>query len=129
MASANVIKTDGFIVEWYIGDATGVNAATGSLYWWSTAGGDVTASEGQTETFWMVKTIAWVPSTAESSGGYVSLLEATTAGPTIFHGNLMTGEDVLTQTYDPPLRCRPCWVSTSCANDLTAGGKWLFHLA
>jgi hypothetical protein len=134
LASANVVTrvAGANIIQWYLGDSTGVNAATSSLYWWSTAGGDVTASgptENTTESYWLVRTVTFIPSTAQSTGGYAQLFDDSTAGPILFRANMMTGEDVYSQTYDPPRRCRPVWVSTACANDFTAGAYWTFDLA
>ena len=132
MASANVVtRVAGTnIVQWYIGDSTSVNAATSSLYWWSTAGGDVTASgppENTTGSFWMVRTITFVPTTG-ATGGHAQLFDDSTAGPILFRANLKASDDVFSQTYDPPRRCRPVWVSSACSNDFTAGAYWLFEL-
>lgn len=128
MASSNTVKLYGHIMEWGIQDASGNAGTSGSLHWWSTAGGDNTPGPGDTDSWWMVKTITYIPPNAQTTGGYVRLVERDSSGPTIFQATFETAVDVYTQTYDPPLRCRPAWWS-SLSDGFATGGKWVFHLA
>jgi len=132
LATTQVIKQYGQIVSWEIKDASGVAAATADIYWWSTKGGDITPSgndqQPDTGTWWQVKTITFIPSTAASTGAeMVQLKEKDSSGPILFRAAIIdTG--AVSQTYDPPLRCRPYWGSTD-GSLFTTGCFWLFHLA
>ena len=128
MASSNTVTVYGNVVEWAIEDGSTIEAATGDLYWWSQTGADTTPKLGATNTWWMVKTITFVPNTGASTGGEaVMLLEKDASGPILFAANIVD-LNVVSQTYSPPLRCRPYWASTG-GSAYTTGCKWIFHLA
>ena len=131
MASTNSVKIYGHIVEWAIEDSSAVSEATSTLAWYSTSA-PATKHGGEpasTDTWWMVKTITYIPSTAQTTGdAYVQLLEKDSSGPVLFHAEFQTGAGVVSQTYEPPLRCRPVWF-TSKSVGFTTGSKWIFHIA
>ena len=130
MASTNSVTINDHIVQWSLEDATGVVAATSTLAWYSTAAPAVAsaAEHGATNTFWMVKTITVIPAIAQASDTYIQLLEKEAAGPILFRAHFGNFGDVQSQTYDPPLRCRPLWLSTA-QDSFTTGAKIIFQLA
>jgi len=133
LASTNTVVQYGTIIQWNLEDSTSVNAATSTIAWYSTAcpptaiaGSSVDTKS--TDTYWLVKTITFVPAVGNTTGGWVSLMEKDSSGPVLFRANIESANDVFSQTYDPPLRCRPIWWST-LAETFTTGAKWIFHLA
>lgn len=132
MASSNTVVVYNNIVMWNIEDASGVSEATSNLMWYSTsapaAGPGDNAEPPATGTWWQVKTITFIPAVATATGGYVRLYEKDASGPILFTAYFETAVDVYSQTYDPPLRCRPAWYTSMCAGFAT-GSQWVFHLA
>ena len=131
MASSNSVVIYNNIVQWNLEDATGVVEATSSLAWYSTQAPAVKSAAQNadaTNTFWRVKTITFIPAVATATGGYVRLFEKDASGPTLFTAYFETAVDVYSQTYDPPLECRPYWI-TSGSTGLATGSQWVFHLA
>ncbi len=131
MASTNSVKIYGHIVEWAIEDSSGVSEATSTLAWYSTSA--PAAKHGgkpdSTLTWWNVQTITYIPSTGQTTGdAYVRLLEKDSSGPIIFHAEFQLGTDPVSQTYSPPLRCRPVWFASKSVG-FSTGGKWIFQLA
>lgn len=122
MASSNSVVIYNNIVMWNLEDATGVVAATSTLAWYSTSAPAVKSAAQNadaTSTFWRVKTITFIPALATTTGGYVKLLEKDSSGPTLFTAYFETAVDVYSQTYDPPLECRPIWLTTMSAGFAT----------
>ena len=133
MASSNSVIHYGNIVEWNLQDTTSKGPTTSTIAWYSsscppTAKTGSTAGTPSTETYWMVKTITFIPSVASATGGYVRLMEKDSSGPVLFSAYFETALDIYSQTYNPPLRCRPIWWST-LGDTFTTGSKWIFHLA
>ena len=131
MASENTVKVYDNIVEWTLKDSSAVSEATGSLAWYSTAAPAAKsgAEHGSTNTSWKVKTITYMPSTAQSTGdAYVRLHQRDSSGPILFHVSFQLGVDAQSQTYSPPLDCQPIWF-TSKSVAYATGGTWVFQLA
>ena len=133
MASTNSVKFYGHIVEWALEDASGVSEATSTLAWYSTSAPAVksVAEQASTNTWWNVKTISFMAGSTQTSGSpsYVRLLEKDSSGAILFQASLAANVfDVQSQTYDPPLRCRPVWF-TSKSVGFATGAKFIFHLA
>ena len=134
MASSNSVKVYGHIVEWNLEDGSGVSEATSTLAWYSTeapAAKHAGSSGISTKTWWMVKTITFLAGATQTSGSpnYVRLLEKDSSGAILFHATLEHNVfDVQTQTYNPPLRCRPVWF-TSKSVGFATGAKFIFLLA
>ena len=131
MASENTVKIYGHIVEWNLKDSSSVVEATGALAWYSTAAPAAknAGKPDSTNTWWNVKTITYVPTTAQATGdAYVRLYEKDSSGPILFHVSFQLGVDAQSQTYNPPLRCRPYWHTTGSVA-FTTGGAWVFQLA
>ena len=134
MASTNSVKIYGHVVEWLLEDASGVSEATSTLAWYSTSAPAVKsgAQPDSTNTWWNVKTITFIPGSTQTTGSpkYCRLLEKDSSGPILFHADFDENAPfvVQSQTYDPPLRCRPVWF-TSKSVDFATGAKWIFHLA
>lgn len=128
MATSQVITIKGHTVEWTIKDASGVAGATGDIYWCETVGG-VQPSGDDTGTYWMVQKVIFVPSTAQTTGGFVRIFEESTGGPELVRFNMMINEsDVQVYDWDTPHRCRPVYASTLSPNALTTGCKFIWHL-
>jgi hypothetical protein len=131
LASSNTITAYDRVVEWGLEDATGNTGSSASLFWFSAEAGAVADNDKQppsTAGFWLVKTITFMPTTAATTGGYIQLNEKDSSGPVLWKANLKADVDVYSQTYDPPLRCRPAFYS-SLSNQWTTGSKFVFHLA
>ena len=134
MASTNSVKIYDRIVEWSLEDASGVSEATSTLAWYSTSAPAVknSAEPPTTATFWNVQTITFIPGSTQTTGSpaYARLLDKDSSGPIIFHADIDENAPfvVQSQTYDPPLRCRPVWF-TSKSVAFATGAKWVFHLA
>lgn len=133
MASTNSVKNYGLFVEWLLEDGSGVSEATSTLAWYSTSAPAVkSAAEDSTNTSWMVKTITFVAGTTQTTGSpaFCRLLERDSSGPILFHADIDENAPftVQSQTYDPPLRCRPVWF-TSKSMAYATGAKFIFHLA
>lgn len=130
MASTNSVVVYGSLIQWNIEDASGVSEATSSLAWYSTAAPAVknSAESASTDTYWYVKTITCIPNIATTTGGYMRLYEKDANGPILFTAYFETAVDVYSQTYEPPLRCRPMWFS-SLSDNFATGSKWVFQLA
>jgi len=130
LASSNTVVNYGTVVQWFLNDSTGVTASTSHLAWYSTAAPAAKsgAESASTDTCWFVKTITFIPSTAQTSGGYVPLYEKDSSGPVLWACVTEMVAAVYSQTYTPPLECRPVWY-TSKSNDFTTGAKFVFQLA
>ena len=134
MASTNSVVTYGNFVTWNIEDSTAVVAATSTLAWYSTAAPAVKSGSkpDSTNTWWNVKTITFVAGSTQTTGSpaYCRLYEKDSSGPILFHADISENEPfaVQSQTYEPPLRCRPVFFST--LSELYAtGAKFIFQLA
>ena len=131
MASSNSVKVYGHIVEWSLEDATDVSEATSNLAWYSTeapAAKHAGSSDISTKTWWLVKTITLIPDPAQASGAEIYLHEKDSSGAILFACVTEAMPAVYSQTYDPPLRCRPVWF-TSKSVSFTTGAKFVFQLA
>ena len=130
MASTNSVTMYGNIVQWNIEDSSAISEATSTLAWYSTAAPAVKhgGQPASTDTYWHVKTITCLPNVATATGGYMCLLEKDSSGPLLFIAYFETAVDVYSQTYEPPLRCRPVWFTSKSAGYAT-GSKWIFQLA
>jgi hypothetical protein len=130
LASSNSVLIYDRFVQWNLEDSSSVSEATSTLCWYSTAAPGVKsgAKPDSTGTFWYVKTITFIPAVATATGGYAQLVDKDASGPVIFTAYFETAVDVYSQTYDPPLRCRPMWF-TSLSVEFATGSKWVFELA
>ena len=130
MASSNTVTLSDRVVEWFLDDATGSKGSSGALHWWSVANGETQPAPGvdMSGTYWNVKTITYIPAVATATGGWIQLNEKEAAGAILWRANFKVGQDVYSQTYDPPLRCRPAFWS-SLSNAHATGSYFVFHLA
>jgi hypothetical protein len=134
LASTNSVVIYGHIVQWNLEDSSAVSEATSTLAWYSTAAPAVKsgAQPDSTLTWWNVKTISFHAGSTQTTGSpaYCRLLEKDSSGPILFHADIDENAPftVISQTYDPPLRCRPVWF-TSKSVGFATGAKWIFHLA
>ena len=133
MATSNTVTVSDRLVVWTLKDATGSSGAAAAICWFNAVAGvaaDHARQPPDTGTWWNVKTITYLPATASASGTTAILNEKDGSGPILFQVTLGAGDipEVYTQTYDPYLRCRPCWYSSN--NDAwTTGSAWVFQLA
>ena len=133
MASSNTVTHYNNIVHWFIGDASGGTTSSGDFYWWSTAVGQTANHAKQppdTGTWWNVKTITYLPSSDATTGSaeYMRLYEKDASGPLLFVAVVGDDRTAISQTYDPPLRCRPHLATSKC-DEFAASGSFIFHLA
>ena len=137
MASENTITVSGQIVQWLIKDPAGTSGATGNLFWWSTAGGDVIPTTypnnpgmDDTATYWMVSKIQFIPSTAATTGSFVRLYEDSTVGPILVNHMFNSWEEGKEEwNFVPPLCCRPVFASSTGSGAYTTPSYFIFHLA
>jgi len=134
LATDIVITTQDRVVQWLLGAASGTKDAAGHIAWWMSSSANIgTAADHakqppDTGTFWYVKTITYMPDVATATGGYITLYDNNSSGPILWKCLLETAVDVYSQTYDPPLRCRPTFYSTLSAGWSTKD-YIVFHLA
>jgi hypothetical protein len=77
----------------------------------------------------MVSRCIFIPSTAQTTGGFARIMDGHSTGPELVRFNMMINEsDVQTYNWDAPYRCRPIYASTM-QNALTSGCKFIWHLA
>ena len=133
MASSNTIKAYSNVVEWKIGESSATKDVAGQLSWWQ-ADADIGSAPNNskqppsTSGYWNVRTITFIPTVASATGGYVQLNEKDSSGPILWSALMETAVDVYSQTYNPPLQCRPTFYA-SLSVGVTSGSFFVFHLA
>jgi hypothetical protein len=130
LASSNSVKVYDRIVQWTIEDSTSVVAATSSLAWYSTTPGAAVPGgvPPATGSYWWVQTITVIPAVAQATGTFIDILNRDSSGPILFRALYGVDPEIQSQTYDPPLKCQPLWLSTAQVS-FTTGAKVIFHLA
>lgn len=86
---------------------------------------------GSTDSFLMVKTITFHPS-AQNDKLILREAVVSTTSAIIFQAKAAADTSVLSQTYSPPLRCRPVFDISECTvttGDVASSGTWFsMHL-